>query len=65
MPYHLTDFVRVQDIITSTVTEVKVDDKLVGSIVKQYPLAAGSGTIDNAIATINGNEYVLGEPLVA
>jgi 6-phosphogluconolactonase (cycloisomerase 2 family)/LysM repeat protein len=46
------------DIITSTVTEVKVDDKLVGSIVKQYPLAAGSGTIDNAIATINGNDFL-------
>jgi len=46
------------DIITSTVTEVKVDDKLVGSIVKQYPLTAGSGTIDNAIATINGNDFL-------
>jgi len=37
------------DIITSTVTEVQVDDNLAGSIVKQYPLTAGSGTIDNAI----------------
>jgi hypothetical protein len=46
------------DIITSTVTEVKVDDNLAGSIVKQYPLAAGSGTIDNAIATINGNDFL-------
>jgi len=46
------------DILTSTVTEVKVDDSLQGSIVKQYPLAAGSGTIDNAIATINGNDFL-------
>jgi len=46
------------DIVTSTVTEVKVDDNLAGSIVKQYPLAAGSGTIDNAIATINGNDFL-------
>jgi hypothetical protein len=46
------------DIVTSTVTEVKVDDNLAGSIVKQYPLTAGSGTIDNAIATINGNDFL-------
>jgi hypothetical protein len=46
------------DIVTSTVTEVKVDDNLTGSIVKQYPLAADSGTIDNAIATINGNDFL-------
>jgi len=46
------------DIGTSTVTEVKVDDNLTGSIVKQYPLAKGSATIDNAIATIGGNDFL-------
>ncbi|TDL19073.1 hypothetical protein BD410DRAFT_830521 [Rickenella mellea] len=50
------------DIGTATVTEVHVDSKLKGSIVKQYPQKAGSGTIDNEIATIGGNDfmYVLG-----
>jgi len=37
---------------------VNVDAKLAGSIVKQYPLTPGSGTIDNAIATIGGNDFL-------
>ncbi|TDL16576.1 hypothetical protein BD410DRAFT_808023 [Rickenella mellea] len=50
------------DIGTATVTEVNVDDNLKGSIVKQYPQTAGSGTIDNDIANVGGNDfmYVLG-----
>ncbi|TDL19074.1 hypothetical protein BD410DRAFT_727624 [Rickenella mellea] len=50
------------DIDTATVTEVNVDANLKGSIVKQYPQGKGSGTIDNEIATIGGNDfmYVLG-----
>jgi hypothetical protein len=46
------------DIGTSTVTEVSVNDKLAGSIVKQYPLAADSGTIDNAVATIGRKDFL-------
>lgn len=46
------------DIGTATVTEVHVDDNLKGSIVQQYPQAPGSATIDNDIATVNGQEYV-------
>jgi len=46
------------DIGTSTVTEVKVDQALTGSIVKQYPLTPGSATIDNAIASIGGNDFL-------
>ncbi|EIN13692.1 hypothetical protein PUNSTDRAFT_129366 [Punctularia strigosozonata HHB-11173 SS5] len=50
------------DIGTATVTEVNLDQNLKGTIVKQYPQIAGSGTIDNAIATVNGKDflYVLG-----
>ena len=47
------------DIGTSVVTEVNVDENLKGSIVNQYPQTEGSATIDNDIATLNGNEYVL------
>lgn len=46
------------DIGTATVTEVHVDDNLKGSIVQQYPQAPGSATIDNDIATVNGQECV-------
>lgn len=44
------------DIGTSMVTEVNVDQNLKGTIVKQYPQATGSATIDNDIATLNGKE---------
>ncbi|KAI0778962.1 hypothetical protein BD413DRAFT_122784 [Trametes elegans] len=46
------------DIGTGIVTEVNVDDNLKGSIVKQYPQTNGSTTIDNDIATINGNDFM-------
>ena len=47
------------DIGTSIVTEVSVDDNLEGKIVKQYNQTAGSATIDNDIASVGGNEWVL------
>jgi len=46
------------DIGTSMVTEVNVDKNLKGSIVKQYPQKAGSATIDNDIASVNGNDFM-------
>jgi len=46
------------DIGTSTITEVNVDKNLKGTIVKQYPQAAGSATIDNDIATIGANSFL-------
>ncbi|KZT33637.1 hypothetical protein SISSUDRAFT_395537 [Sistotremastrum suecicum HHB10207 ss-3] len=46
------------DVGTATVTEVKVDQNLRGSIVKQYPLGAGTATVDNGIATVNGKDYL-------
>lgn len=46
------------DIGTAMVTEVNVDANLKGTIVKQYPQAAGSGTIDNDVATVGQNECV-------
>ncbi|KDR66290.1 hypothetical protein GALMADRAFT_148035 [Galerina marginata CBS 339.88] len=46
------------DIGTSTITEVNVDANLKGTIVKQYPQAANSATIDNDIATIGANSFM-------
>ncbi|KZT33634.1 hypothetical protein SISSUDRAFT_1065978 [Sistotremastrum suecicum HHB10207 ss-3] len=46
------------DIGTSTVSEVQVDGNLKGSIVKQYPLAPNSATIDNEVATVNGKDFL-------
>ncbi|KDR79513.1 hypothetical protein GALMADRAFT_223700 [Galerina marginata CBS 339.88] len=46
------------DIGTSTITEVNVDANLKGTIVKQYPQAPGSATIDNDIATIGANSFL-------
>lgn len=46
------------DIKTDIVTEVAVADDLSGKIVKQYPLAPGSATIDNAIASLPGNDFL-------
>lgn len=48
----------VTDIKTSKVTELSVDNNLQGKVVKQYDTTPNSGTIDNAIGTIGGNEYV-------
>jgi len=46
--------------VKSQITEVAVDrETLVGSIVQKYYLKAGSGVIENTIATIGGNESVL------
>lgn len=46
----------VVDIITSKVTEIAVDEKLQGKVVKQYQQTPHSGTIDDTIGTIKGNE---------
>jgi len=46
------------DIGTGQVTEVNVDDKLKGTIVKQYPQGNDSATIDNDIATINNKDFL-------
>ncbi|KAF7799765.1 hypothetical protein EIP86_011007 [Pleurotus ostreatoroseus] len=46
------------DIGTSIVTEVNVDQNLNATIVKQYPQTPNSATIDNDIATINGNDFM-------
>lgn len=46
------------DIGTSTVTEVNVDSNLKGTIVNQYPQTPNSATIDNDIATLNGNDFM-------
>ncbi|KAF5313069.1 hypothetical protein D9619_003029 [Psilocybe cf. subviscida] len=46
------------DIGTATITEVNVDANLKGTIVKQYPQAAGSGTIDNDVATVGKNDFL-------
>ncbi|KAI0676037.1 hypothetical protein C8Q78DRAFT_365992 [Trametes maxima] len=46
------------DVTTSILTEVSVDQNLQGSIVKQYPLGPGAGTIDDTIATINGKDFL-------
>ncbi|KAK7059161.1 hypothetical protein VNI00_001788 [Paramarasmius palmivorus] len=42
----------------SIVNEVSVDDSLQGTLVKQYQLPANSSTLDNAVASINGNDYL-------
>jgi len=46
------------DIKTSIVTEVNVDNNLKGTIVKQYPQASNSGTIDNDVATIGAKDFM-------
>jgi len=46
------------DIKTAIVTEVALDNNLVGKIVKQYPQTPGSGTIDDAVGTIKGNDFL-------
>ncbi|KDR76702.1 hypothetical protein GALMADRAFT_96413 [Galerina marginata CBS 339.88] len=46
------------DLGNSTVTEVNVDKNLKGTIVKSYPQTPGSGTLDNSIASIGGNDYL-------
>ncbi|KAI0777134.1 hypothetical protein BC629DRAFT_1594837 [Irpex lacteus] len=46
----------VTDIINAQVTEISVDKNLKGTIVKQYQRPAGSATIDDDVATLNGKE---------
>jgi len=46
------------DLDTSTVTEVNVDQNLNATMVKQYPLTPGAGTIDNDILSIGDREWV-------
>ncbi|KAI0828841.1 hypothetical protein BC628DRAFT_1487638 [Trametes gibbosa] len=46
------------DIGTAIVTEVKVDDNLKASIVKQYPQTKGAATIDNEIATVKDKDFM-------
>ena len=46
------------DIRTAMVTEVTIADNLSGAIVKQYALAPGSATIDNAIASLPDNDFL-------
>ncbi|TFK40375.1 hypothetical protein BDQ12DRAFT_494990 [Crucibulum laeve] len=46
------------DVGTATITEVNVDNNLKGTIVKQYPQANGSATIDNDIATVAGKDFL-------
>ncbi|KAL1945024.1 hypothetical protein VTO73DRAFT_2644 [Trametes versicolor] len=48
----------LSDVGTGIITEVHVDDNLQASIVKQYPLGANAGTIDNDVATINGKDFL-------
>jgi hypothetical protein len=51
------------DIGTATITEVKVDPAtLASSIVQQYPQAPGSATLDVAVGTVSGKDflYILG-----
>ncbi|KAJ8489507.1 hypothetical protein ONZ45_g13562 [Pleurotus djamor] len=46
------------DVQTATITEVNVDDNLQGSIVKQYPLGKGRGTVEDDIASIGGRDFL-------
>jgi len=46
------------DIGTGMVTEVNVDGNLQSSIVNQYPQGNGSSTLDDEVATINGQDFL-------
>jgi len=48
----------VTDIKTSKITEITVDKDLKGKVVMQYPQTENSGTIDDAIGTIKGNDFL-------
>ncbi|KAI0704076.1 hypothetical protein C8Q76DRAFT_753556 [Earliella scabrosa] len=49
----------VVDVGTATITEVHVDsDTLQATIVKQFPQAANSGTIDSDVATVGGRDFL-------
>ena len=51
-----TDSYYVTDIITSLVTEVKVDENLVGTVTNQYQMGNDSATLDLQVASIGDNE---------
>jgi len=46
------------DLDTSIVTEVNVDQNLNSTIVAQYPQGNGTGSVDDDIASINGNDFL-------
>ncbi|GJJ08632.1 hypothetical protein Clacol_002851 [Clathrus columnatus] len=46
------------DIGTGLVTEAHIDDKLQGTVVKQYSQGNGSLTLDEAIATLNNKDFL-------
>jgi len=46
------------DIGTSLVTEVNIDKNLKPTIVKQYQQTAGGATIDDEVATLNGQDFL-------
>jgi hypothetical protein len=49
----------ITDVMTSQLTEVEVNpDTLETKIVKQYPQPEGSSTIDNAIITVGGKDFI-------
>ncbi|KAG8734670.1 hypothetical protein FRC10_011542 [Ceratobasidium sp. 414] len=55
---HKTGNVYLTDAGTSVVTEVHVDRKLIANVVNQYPLGAGSVTLDSAIVSVGGNDFM-------
>lgn len=48
----------LSDLDKSIITEVNVDSNLNSTIVAQYPQGAGTGSIDDDIASINGNDFL-------
>lgn len=46
------------DIGTSIVTEINIDNDLVGTVVKQYDQGKGAATIDNDIASMSNNDFM-------
>ncbi|KAA1473379.1 hypothetical protein DENSPDRAFT_822744 [Dentipellis sp. KUC8613] len=42
----------------NSVTELSLDNNLKGTVVKQYPQQANSATLDPAVASINGKDYL-------
>lgn len=42
----------------SIITEVNIDQNLKGKVVKQYPQAVGSATLDGSITSVGGKEFL-------
>ncbi|KAG7089587.1 hypothetical protein E1B28_011254 [Marasmius oreades] len=53
-----TENFLLSDFVTGLVTEVKVGDDLKGSVVSETDLGSDSGTIDNAVATVKGKDFL-------